>query len=139
MSAKTIALALLGNRSLARRKLRDANAALLDAVQCLRLDPMWMRGYLRKAAALRQAGRLEAARDAIADGLGVDPAHKQLIELLTNVDDALAERKRLEQLEAPEPPAAAEAEAHARRSGPNWCAPSSRFGAGDPQAASSAY
>lgn len=106
---KAVALALLGNRSLALSKMSDNNGALLDAAQCLRLDARWMRGYLRKAAALRQAGRLEAARDAVADGLAVDPAHKQLLDLLAVIDDALA-HQRLSSPKVSLPPAAAETE-----------------------------
>lgn len=97
---KGIALALLGNRSLARRKMGNNNAALMDAIHCIRLDPNWMRGYLRKAAALKQTGKLEAAKAAALDGLKVESNHTQLRELLENIENAIEEEKNYEDNEA---------------------------------------
>ena len=83
---KSGALALLGNRSLARRKLNDSAGALFDAVACIRLDPNWIRGYLRKAAALRQDEKLDLARICVLEGLAVDRGHSGLIEMLESID-----------------------------------------------------
>lgn len=87
---KALALALLGNRSLARRKSGEVHGALFDAITSLRLDPTWVRGYLRKAAALRQDGKLAQARRCILDGLLQEPQHAGLIDMLQSIDDALA-------------------------------------------------
>ncbi len=100
---KSVALALLGNRSLARRKLGDNNAALLDAVLCLRLDPLWMRGYLRKAAALRQSGKLEAALAAVTDGLRVDPTHVQLSQLHDEISKGIESQKIVDKPDTEDP------------------------------------
>ena len=59
---KQLALALLGNRSLAKRKVGDVKGALNDACRCLRPDENWIRGYVRKAAALREDQRIEEAQ-----------------------------------------------------------------------------
>lgn len=84
-----LALALLGNRSLARRKLGDLSGALADADRCLRLDNAWLRGYVRKATALRDAGKLSEARAVALSGLDKDPLHAGLGDLVRALDDAL--------------------------------------------------
>lgn len=85
---RTLALALLGNRSLARRKVGDVDGALSDASRCLMLDPSWVRGYVRKAAALREAGRLAEASQIVHAGLKRDPMHAGLVDLLRSIEAA---------------------------------------------------
>lgn len=83
---KGLALALLGNRSLARRKRLDLKGALFDAEVCLVLDAGWVRGYLRKATALREDGRLEEARDCVLEGLRRDGEHAGLADMLSSIE-----------------------------------------------------
>lgn len=80
--SKALALALLGNRSLARRKLGDVDGALSDACRCLKLDDGWIRGYVRKAAALREGGRMTEAETVARQGLEKDCLHAGLMDLL---------------------------------------------------------
>lgn len=86
---KALVLALLGNRSLARRKEKDITGALFDAITCLKLDPRWVRGYVRKAAALREQGKLRLARTCVLEGLNQDPDHAGLTDMLQSIDIAL--------------------------------------------------
>eukprot|EP00177_Eucheuma_denticulatum_P008840 GFKZ01016051.1.p1 GENE.GFKZ01016051.1~~GFKZ01016051.1.p1 ORF type:complete len:797 (+),score=98.30 GFKZ01016051.1:324-2714(+) len=83
---KGLALALLGNRSLARRKRLDLKGALFDAEVCLVLDAGWVRGYLRKATALREDGRLEEARECVLEGLRRDGEHAGLADMLSSIE-----------------------------------------------------
>lgn len=86
---RKLALALLGNRSLARRKVKDNVGALHDASRCLQLDCKWVRGYLRKAAALKEEGRLDDAKDVVHKGLSYEPNHAGLNDLLKSLEEAL--------------------------------------------------
>lgn len=95
---KAITLALLGNRSLARRNAKNVEGALFDARLCLELDAGWMRGYVRKAAALRQDGLLEEARECVLEGLRQDEEHAGLADMLQSINlameaDQLAKRR----------------------------------------------
>lgn len=107
---KALALALLGNRSLARRRAKDVKGALFDAITSLELDPSWVRGYVRKAAALREEGDLEEARVCVLEGLRQDPEHAGLADMLHSIDIALeaeelaGERKQAQRLENQETP-----------------------------------
>lgn len=85
---KALALALLGNRSLARRKADDVAGALFDAVVSLQLDSSWVRGYVRKAAALRERGALVQAKDCVLEGLRREPDHAGLIDMLRSIEEA---------------------------------------------------
>ncbi|KAI0565254.1 hypothetical protein FGB62_6g145 [Gracilaria domingensis] len=91
---KALALALLGNRSLARRRVGDIQGSLFDAVTSLQLDPSWIRGYLRKAAALREDGRLQQARKVVMEGLKQDSNHAGLIDILRSIEEAV-EKERM--------------------------------------------
>ena len=90
---KHLALALLCNRSLARRRTGDVRGALFDAATSLQLDPGWVRGYLRKAAALREDGQLELARGVVADGLAREPQHAGLMDLMRSIEEAVEAEK----------------------------------------------
>ncbi|CAN8067027.1 unnamed protein product [Agarophyton chilense] len=86
---KALTLALLGNRSLARRRVGDIQGSLFDAVTSLQLDPSWIRGYLRKAAALREDGRFEQARNVIMEGLKQDSNHAGLMDMLRSIEEVV--------------------------------------------------
>lgn len=87
---RALALALLGNRSLARRKVKDNIGALHDASRCLQLDHKWVRGYLRKAAALKEEGQLLQAKEVVEQGLSYEPYHAGLLDLLDSLEEALS-------------------------------------------------
>lgn len=86
---RKLTLALLGNRSLARRKAKDNIGALHDASRCLQLDCKWVRGYLRKAAALKEEGRIADAKDVVHKGLSYEPNHAGLNDLLQSLKESL--------------------------------------------------
>ena len=56
------------NRSLVLSKLRLYSDALVDAEQCISLDPKFARGYLRKCVALKGLGRYEETMEAAQEG-----------------------------------------------------------------------
>lgn len=91
-----LALSLLGNRSLERRKLGDLPGVLAVVDSCLRPDEALLRGYVRKEMALRDAGRLSEAREAALSGLDKDPLHAGLVDLVRMFDDALLEQQMRE-------------------------------------------
>lgn len=55
---------------------------MADANKALNLNEKWIRGYHRKASALKLMGRLDEARAAIEKGLDIDPNNQALIDLL---------------------------------------------------------
>lgn len=54
---KTFVKTVLSNRSAAYMKLDNRNAALLDADECVALDPNWPKGYVRRGDALYALSR----------------------------------------------------------------------------------
>ena len=60
---------LYGNRAAARLQCHQYCAALRDGQKCVALDPSYLKGYSRIAAALSALGRLGSAMDACASAL----------------------------------------------------------------------
>mmetsp|Transcript_42556 Transcript_42556/g.166117 ORF Transcript_42556/g.166117 Transcript_42556/m.166117 type:complete len:257 (-) Transcript_42556:2103-2873(-) len=79
---KALLIAVYGNRSLAHLLIERGEEALADANKALNLNEKWIRGYHRKASALKLMGRLDEARAAIEKGLDIDPNNQALIDLL---------------------------------------------------------
>lgn len=84
--------ALYGNRSACRCGLGDYEEALADAEECIRLNPTWAKGYVRKGAALHGLFRLDEAVRAFEAGLAHDPT---LAALTEGMNDALRRRKAM--------------------------------------------
>ena len=81
--------ALHGNRSACRCAHADYDAALDDALACLRLHRGWAKGYARQGAALHGLGRFDEAVRAYEEGLRVEPGNAALEQGLA---DALRRR-----------------------------------------------
>ena len=90
---RDMAVALFGNRSLAKGKLGDHAAALRDAESAIRLNPKWLRGYLRKATALKSLSRLEEAAATLDAGLKIDPDNRSLLDMSRRVRHSLTRCK----------------------------------------------
>lgn len=73
------------NRSAAYLKKGEAASALGDAESCLKIDPDFIKGYSRKAAALQAMKRYKEASDALKEGLAKDPSNELLAQELKNV------------------------------------------------------
>lgn len=73
------------NRSAAYLKKGEAESALGDAESCLKLDPNFIKGYSRKAAALQATKRYKEAADALKAGLEKDPDNELLAQELKSV------------------------------------------------------
>lgn len=56
------------NRSACYLGRREADKALSDAEECVRLKPDWAKGYVRKGAALHGLGQLDDAAKAYEEG-----------------------------------------------------------------------
>lgn len=91
---RDLALALLGNRSLARLRLNDSKGALSDAEVALEVDKSWIRGYQRKACALKHMGKLEDAQVCISEGMRVAPSSSTLQNMRVEVASAIATKVR---------------------------------------------
>ena len=81
---------LYANRSACRSGFGDYDGGLMDAVQCIDLNPTWPKGYLRKGAALHGLFRWDEAVRAYELGLAHDPS---LGALTDGLQDALRRRK----------------------------------------------
>jgi Ca2+-binding EF-hand superfamily protein/Arc/MetJ-type ribon-helix-helix transcriptional regulator len=73
------------NRSAAYLKKGEAESALGDAESCLQVDPSFIKGYSRKAAALQAMKRYKEAADALKAGLTKDPDNEMLAKELKDV------------------------------------------------------
>ncbi len=81
---------LYGNRSACRCGAGEYHGALADAEECIRLNPKWAKGYVRKGAALHGLYRFDDAVHAYELGLTHDPS---LDALTTGLNDALRRKK----------------------------------------------
>lgn len=84
---KELALALFCNRSLAKLKLKQCSSALADAEFALNIDKSWLRGYQRRAAALKTSGRIEEARLCVVAGLTLAPGNAALLTMEAEFED----------------------------------------------------
>ena len=73
--------ALWANRSHVHELLRDSEAALSDAHECMALAPSWAKGYYRAARALLSLGRYADAVAALATARELEPDDAKLREL----------------------------------------------------------
>mmetsp|Transcript_20591 Transcript_20591/g.33430 ORF Transcript_20591/g.33430 Transcript_20591/m.33430 type:complete len:576 (-) Transcript_20591:192-1919(-) len=64
---------LYGNRSVAYLKCKDYSKAIEDAETCIKLQPDWAKGYVRKGNALLEQSSLDEAHKAYSDGLSKNP------------------------------------------------------------------
>jgi tetratricopeptide (TPR) repeat protein len=63
----------LSNRSLTYCRLQKYDQALLDAEECIRINPEWAKGYLRKAISLNLLKRHEDAKSSAVIGFNLTP------------------------------------------------------------------
>mmetsp|Transcript_53414 Transcript_53414/g.134171 ORF Transcript_53414/g.134171 Transcript_53414/m.134171 type:complete len:520 (-) Transcript_53414:78-1637(-) len=71
-----------GNRAAALIELNRHADALADADKAISINPMWARGYYRRAKALSGLGRTDEAIDALQAGLAAVPGDTQLTQTL---------------------------------------------------------
>ena len=69
---------IFGNRAAAFHNLREYENALEDADDCIKLNPDWGKGYLRRANALLGRKRLYESYMCYKKGEELDPANKQI-------------------------------------------------------------
>jgi stress-induced-phosphoprotein 1 len=81
---------LYSNRSGAYSSLKNFEAALKDAEECIKINPSWAKGYGRKGAANYGLGDLVGAKDAYEEAIKIDPSNAQAQQGLKQVEDAIA-------------------------------------------------
>eukprot|EP00929_Paragymnodinium_shiwhaense_P000877 TRINITY_DN101082_c0_g1_i1.p1 TRINITY_DN101082_c0_g1~~TRINITY_DN101082_c0_g1_i1.p1 ORF type:complete len:423 (-),score=111.80 TRINITY_DN101082_c0_g1_i1:87-1355(-) len=77
------------NRSAAYLKVSEAEKALADAEECVKLSPSWPKGYNRQAAALQALKRFQEALAACDAGLAMGGEDATLRKMKTEVTDGL--------------------------------------------------
>lgn len=100
---KEVALALLGNRSLANLRMQRCEMALSDAEFSLELEKTWVRGYQRKAAALKALNRIEDARACVLSGLTIAPVNAALLTMEAEFEDEALAAALEASMEDPKP------------------------------------
>jgi len=95
---------LFSNRCTAYIALENFDKAMEDADECIRLQPNWAKGYLRRGSVFFRMGKLEMAESVLKDGLELDPLSDALKKELEAVMNAIAEKmaRQRESLECKE-------------------------------------
>jgi len=95
---------LYSNRCTAFIALEEYDKAMEDADECVRLQPSWAKGYLRRGSVYFRMGQLEKSEVVLKEGLELDPGNDALKKELEAVMNAIAERmaRQRESLEAKE-------------------------------------
>jgi len=95
---------LYSNRCTAYIALEQYDKAMEDADECVRLQPSWAKGYLRRGSVYFRMNQLEKAEVVLKEGLELDPGNDALKKELEAVMNAIAERmaRQRESLEAKE-------------------------------------
>ncbi|CAD5121870.1 DgyrCDS10333 [Dimorphilus gyrociliatus] len=71
---------LFSNRAACYTKLAEFNLALQDCEECIRLDPKFIKGYLRKGANLLAMKEMSKASDAYQKAMEIDPNCSEAVE-----------------------------------------------------------
>ena len=87
-SSHSVAL-ILSNRSICNLQLALPVDALVDALAAICCDPRFVKGHLRRSAALLTLDKLPEAGDAAACGLSLDPGSVPLLEMKERVANAV--------------------------------------------------
>jgi len=95
---------LFSNRCTAYIALEQYDKAMEDADECVRLQPSWAKGYLRRGSVYFRMGQLEKSEVVLKEGLELDPGNDALKKELEAVMNSIAERmaRQRESLEAKE-------------------------------------
>ncbi|VDN51155.1 unnamed protein product [Dracunculus medinensis] len=96
---------LYSNRAACYTKLMDFQRALEDCETCIKKDPKFIKGYIRKGAALSAMKEYAKARSAFEAALALDSTNVEAREGLTNAirnDDEPIEQARKRALQDPE-------------------------------------
>mmetsp|Transcript_21248 Transcript_21248/g.29789 ORF Transcript_21248/g.29789 Transcript_21248/m.29789 type:complete len:263 (+) Transcript_21248:204-992(+) len=81
------------NRSASYAGKKDWENAVMDAKECIRLNPSFIKGYYRLATAQYEMGDFDAASSTIKQGLNVDPDNSQLMKQMRLVKAKKAQSK----------------------------------------------
>jgi len=83
---------LFSNRCTAFIAMEQYEKAMEDADECIRLQPNWAKGYLRRGSVFFRMGELEKAEAVLKEGLELDKTNEALKKELEAVMNAIAER-----------------------------------------------
>lgn len=73
---------ILGNRSAARCSMGKLDLALEDAIQCIALNPSWVKGYFRQGQALKRMDRFGEAYLAFKKVVEMEPSNKGALKYM---------------------------------------------------------
>ncbi|KAJ2785554.1 hypothetical protein H4R18_000499 [Coemansia javaensis] len=77
---------LHSNACMALMKLQRWPQAMKHAEQCIALEPGWVKGYYMKGRILSSESKIEKARDVLRQAHAMEPANRQIKELLDEVE-----------------------------------------------------
>lgn len=87
---KSLLKIIYSNRSACHCQLRDGSAALLDAEQCIKQDPNWARGWVRKGDAFYEMRKFVEAYNAYNSAARLDPQDKSIQQKQERAQSAIA-------------------------------------------------
>lgn len=77
------------NRSGSYINIGQYDQAIVDADECIKLNPNFVKGYARKGLALLNQGKLNEAKEAYQTGLNIDANNKLLVDGMRMVENKL--------------------------------------------------
>ena len=84
---------LYNNRSACYLEKRMPMNALRDADECISIEPMFYKGWLRKAKALYELQDLKRSLDAVKQGIRLEPSSPELLNTMETILNAIQKKK----------------------------------------------
>lgn len=81
---------ILTNRASVYIELHRYQNAIEDAARAIEIDPTWIKGYYRMAAAYRETSNFHEALEFISRGLAIKPDFEELVTLQKGIEADLA-------------------------------------------------
>ena len=89
-------LLVISNRSVVYSKLKRFEEAKEDAEKCIRLKPLWSKGYLRLGVAFYNLNKKEEALEQLKKGVSLDPEDDSIRRQYAIVNSAIKKEKGIE-------------------------------------------
>eukprot|EP01080_Neovahlkampfia_damariscottae_P006996 gene6996-11162_t len=84
---------LYSNRSAAYLTMNKLTEALKDSETCVKIDPNFIKGYLRKANTLIEMEDLEKAKETLEEGLKIDSSNDKISKLASDITKVIQLKK----------------------------------------------
>lgn len=86
---------LHANRSMCYLNVGNSSFALDDAVEAIKLDSSYVKGYYRKASALKSLSNFAGAKEELLKGLALKPDDKEMKEQLEKLEKDICQKSKL--------------------------------------------